>query len=184
MAAAGAVLLAQALVDWLWLIPGLTGLGLACLALAVAIVALPGDALARRAVGRGSRIALVAVALAAATLVGALYLSDLDVRVARSERAQSPAAQLASARSARRVNPLALAPRYLEAGALEGMGRRNDARTVLRDALGLEPHNFVTMGLLGDLETRAGDHRAAQSWYRRALALNPRDTGLRQLAAG
>jgi hypothetical protein len=47
----------------------------------------------------------------------------------------------------------------------------------------LEPENFATMGLLGDLETRAGDRAAARAWYRRALALNPRDIGLRELAA-
>jgi hypothetical protein len=41
----------------------------------------------------------------------------------------------------------------------------------------------VTLGLLGDLETRAGRRAAARSYYRRALALNPRDAGLQQLAA-
>jgi hypothetical protein len=41
----------------------------------------------------------------------------------------------------------------------------------------------VTMALLGDLETRARRPRVARSWYRRALALNPIDVGLRQLAA-
>jgi hypothetical protein len=41
----------------------------------------------------------------------------------------------------------------------------------------------VTLGLLGDLETRAGNRAAARAWYRRALALNPRDVGLQQLAA-
>ena len=38
------------------------------------------------------------------------------------------------------------------------------------------------MALLGDLETRAGRPQAARTWYRRALALNPIDVGLRQLA--
>jgi hypothetical protein len=38
------------------------------------------------------------------------------------------------------------------------------------------------MALLGDLETRAGRDRAARTWFRRALAANPRDVGLRELA--
>ncbi len=38
------------------------------------------------------------------------------------------------------------------------------------------------MALLGDLETRAGNAAAARAWYRGALALNPGDVGLQQLA--
>jgi len=36
--------------------------------------------------------------------------------------------------------------------------------------------------LLGDLEVRAGDRRAAARAYGRAADLNPRDGGLRKLA--
>ena len=86
------------------------------------------------------------------------------------------------ARTAERLNPLALPPRYLQAGALETLGRREDARRELLDALDREPQNFVTMALLGDLEVRAGHPRRARAWYRRALALNPVDVGLRRLA--
>ena len=88
-----------------------------------------------------------------------------------------------SARSAERLNPLALPPRYLQASALESLGRRPAARRELLAALDREPKNFVTMALLGDLETRAGRPSRARAWYRRALALNPIDVGLRQLAA-
>ena len=38
------------------------------------------------------------------------------------------------------------------------------------------------MGLLGDLEVPRGEAAVARTWYRRALALNPGDTGLQQLA--
>ena len=75
-----------------------------------------------------------------------------------------------------------MAPHYLEAGALEGAGKRSAARAELLDALELEPKNFVTMALIGDLETRAGHRAAARAWYRRALARNPADVGLQQLA--
>ena len=96
--------------------------------------------------------------------------------------ASVPGDRLAAARTAHDLNPLALPPAYLEASALETLGRRAQARAVLRDALARQPRSFVTLGLLGDLETRAGDDAAARRYYRRALALNPRDTGLQALA--
>ena len=57
-----------------------------------------------------------------------------------------------------------------------------DARRELLAALEREPQNFVTLALLGDLEVRAGRPGRARAWYRRALALNPVDVGLRRLA--
>jgi hypothetical protein len=181
--ASAAVLLGQATVDWLWQIPAMAGLGLTCLALGVAVVSAPENAgpPARRRVP--VRIAGAIVPLLAAALIGAIYLSDLDVRLARAEGTGSPQAQLEAARSAERLNPFALPPRYLQASALESLERRPAARRELLAALEREPENFVTMALLGDLETRAGRPRVARTWYRRALALNPIDVGLRRLAA-
>jgi O-Antigen ligase len=181
--ASAAVLLGKSSVDWLWQVPAMAGLGLACLALGVAVVAAPETADPPAPRRLPLRIAGVLVPLLAALLIGAIYLSDLDVRLARSDRASSPQAQLDSARSAERLNPFALPPRYLQASALESLGRRPAARRKLLAALDREPKNFVTMALLGDLETRARRPRVARSWYRRALALNPIDVGLRQLAA-
>jgi len=63
------------------------------------------------------------------------------------------------------------------------MGRVRQARGALNDALRLEPTNFATLGVLGDLELRAGNRAAANRYYRRALDLNPQDQGLRELAA-
>jgi cytochrome c-type biogenesis protein CcmH/NrfG len=50
----------------------------------------------------------------------------------------------------------------------------------LREAARREPRNFVTWALLGDLAVRSGNMAVAKQNYRRALALNPRDVGLRQ----
>ncbi len=182
--ASGTVLLGQASVDWLWLIPGLSGLGLTCLALGVALIALP-DAREPARPGRPEwRLVSGLVPLVAALLVGFLYLSDLDVRLARAKGRTSPVAQLDTARTAQRLDPVALTPRYLQAGALETLGRPAAALAVLRRSLELEPRSFVTMALLGDLELRAGHPGIARAWYRRALALNPRDAGLQKLATG
>lgn len=182
LAAGGAVVLAQSAVDWLWLIPGLAGLALVCLATAVAIVALPADGTAIPASPRRAWSVARAIPLLAAAGVALLFLSDVYTRTARAGLADAPARRLADARTAERLNPFALAPRYLQAGALEEIGRRDAARSELLTALEREPRNFVTLGLLGDLETRAGNRAAAQGWYRRALALNPLDVGLRRLA--
>jgi O-Antigen ligase len=177
MAAAGTVVLAQATVDWLWLIPAL--FGLAALALGLAARDEDEGRLPLAPAPRG--FAALALALAIVS-VGALFLSGLYVRKARREALVSPAAALSSARTAERLNPVSVTPLYLQAAALETEGRRGAARQALLEALALEQDNFVTLGLLGDLETRGGNEVAAHGYYRRALGLNPLDTGLRELS--
>jgi O-antigen ligase len=177
LAAAAAVLLGQAAVDWLWVVPGLAGLGLVCLAVAVAIVALPREP---RAAGGPAWRASRALPAAAAVVAALLFLSDFHLRSARA--AATASERLSQASTAARMNPFSPAPLHLKAGALEQLGRRDEARAALREALAREPRSFVTVALLGDLELRAGNARAARGWYRRALALNPRDVGLRELA--
>ena len=181
-AAAGAVLIGQCFVDWLWEIPGLAGLGVLALGLAVAWLDLPehgSEPQQRSPVPRTVGTAVLAIA---ALIVTTIYLSDFHVREARAAGERSADEQLAAARTAGRLNPLALPPKLLQAGALEELGHMDDARDVLEQALRLEPDNFVIHGLIGDLETRAGRGTAARRAYRRALELNPGDVGLQQLA--
>ncbi|MGH2945014.1 MAG: O-antigen ligase family protein, partial [Solirubrobacteraceae bacterium] len=105
MAAAGAVLLGQTVVDWLWAIPGLAGLGLLCLAIAVAIVSLPLEPRAAR--GRGWTASRVLPA-AAAVVVALLFLADFYLRTARADR---PARErLSAATTAARLDPLSPSP--------------------------------------------------------------------------
>lgn len=177
MAAAGTVVLAQATVDWLWLIPALFGLGVLALGLAARDEDEVGPAMSPASRG----VAALALALAIVS-VGALFLSGLYVRKARREALVSPPAALSSARTAERLNPVSVTPLYLQAAALETEGRRGAARRALLEALELERENFVTLGLLGDLEVRDGDEVSAHEYYRRALALNPLDTGLQELS--
>jgi tetratricopeptide (TPR) repeat protein len=184
LAAAGATLLAQSVVDWLWLLPGLFALAAVALGAAAAGAEPdpdPGEE------GGGSPWsagrALAAAGLAVAIIAtGLLFLSDVYLRKARVEAAASPPAALDSARTAESLNPLSVNPLYLQASALEAQGDRAGAREALREALRQEPGNFVTLALLGDLETRAGDARQARLYYRRSLRLNPLDVGLRELS--
>jgi tetratricopeptide (TPR) repeat protein len=202
LTAAGATCLGQSLVDWMWRIPGLTALGLLCPAVAVALLARAASARSSLDTSReGSlagvrsrpsrstsrrppwgRIAAGAGLLGATALVLGLYLSDVYVRHARDELGRSPAAQLADARTASTLDPWAVDPHYLEASALESMGNRSAARAQLEEGLRLEPQSLVPLGLLGDFEARGGDYTAARSYYRQALARDPLDTGLQQLA--
>ncbi len=112
-------------------------------------------------------------------IVALLYLSNAYVRTARGAGSED---RLEAARSAQRLNPYALAPRYLRAGALEELGRRGQARAALLDALEVEPESFVTLGLLGDLETRAGNAARARRYYAGRSRSTRGDVGLQQLA--
>ena len=190
LAAAGAAAIGQTTTDWLWLIPTVLGLGL----LALSLAALPrgrredrpepldlgphGDRW--RALARYGSAGLLA---AAAVSIGLLFLSDLHVREARTEF-DRPAEQLSAAQQAEDLNPVWITPLYLQASALESRGKTGAARDALGEALAQEPENFVTLALLGDLEIRAGNQRAAREFYRRASELNPLDVGLQQLAQG
>ncbi|MET0304755.1 MAG: O-antigen ligase family protein [Solirubrobacterales bacterium] len=181
LAAAGTVVVAQSAVDWLWLIPALFGLAV----LALGLAARDEDELERaRPGGLALRIPVALVLGAAILSTSALFLSGVYVRKAREQALTSPAASLASARTAGRLDPVSVTPLYLQAAALESQGQGSAARAALLDALGLEQDNFVTLGLLGDLEVRAGNESEARRYYRRALALNPLDTGLQELSRG
>jgi hypothetical protein len=191
LTAAGTTFIGQSLVDWMWRIPGLTALGMLCLAVAVAL-------LARAASGQGPRVrspaaegarrslpgrlAACTILFVAVVLTLGLYLSDFYIRRARDEIGHSPQAQLADARTAASLDPWSTDPHYLQAGALESIGDRAGARAQLLDAQRLEPSSQVPLGLLGDFEARGADYTKARYYYRRALALNPLDTGLQQLA--
>ena len=182
LGAAGAGVVAQAFVDWFWLIPGLAGLGLFALGLSAATVDRAPSVSWRRPFAL--RAAAGACLLAAAAAVLVLMLSDFELRRARAVAGTSPARQLSAARAAGRLDPFAVQPLHVQAAALESRGDVEGARRKLESALDLEPNSFTTLALLGDLETRAGNRPAATRYYRRALALNPRDTGLRELARG
>jgi hypothetical protein len=193
-AAAGAVLIGQSTVDWIWLIPGLTAIGVLSLAVAAAQVGAAGAEAGAESIGgtadvvtrhpaaaRAIRAGAIAGLLVAVVAVLGLALSDAYIQRARSVIAD-PRAELSAGRTAAMLDPWSVTPHYLQASALETAGDRPAAYAQLRDALSLEPENSATLGVLGDFEARGGKLAAARAYYRRALALNPLDTGLQQLA--
>ena len=184
LAGGAGVVLGQALVDWIWPVPGVIGLGLLCLALA-AVAVTPRPPLRTRTARPRVRFLLRGIAaaalMAAALLVTVTVIADFHVGEARAAARRAPDRALTEARAAATLTPWAPIPRYLEAGALERLGRVGEARTVLRDTLERSGGSFVVKALIGDLERRSQNKRAAHARYREAFERNPRDVGLRRL---
>jgi Flp pilus assembly protein TadD len=66
----------------------------------------------------------------------------------------------------------------LRAAAFARLHAFGPALASLERAISIEPQNWATWALLGDLLTRRGERRAARAAYRHALALNPREPEL------
>jgi UDP-GlcNAc:undecaprenyl-phosphate GlcNAc-1-phosphate transferase len=172
-----AVWIVHASVDWLHLIPGLTGIALC----SAAVLTGPWSRPRGRGAG-GMRMALVAVcglaAIAGAILVGRAMLADRYLDQGREALPDDPVAAIARARDSRSLNDERLSAYQLESAAWARLNDYRRARAALAEAARREPHDFVTWALLGDLATRRGADRQALRDYRRALELNPRDATL------
>lgn len=180
-----AVWLAQTSVDWLHLIPGLTGI-----ALGAAAVLLRREPAAEGPSGKGVR-AVPAIALLVALALGAVAvfftgratLAEHLRSQARSQLATQPAAALGSASESLSVDSQAPQGYYLKSAAQARLHDYPAAKKSLREAIAQEPHNYVSWGLLGDLLTRRGAIEAALHAYRQAARLNPRDLSLMVLSS-
>jgi tetratricopeptide (TPR) repeat protein len=190
VAASGAVTawLVHTSVDWIHLIPGVTGMAL--VAGATLLVA-PDDA-GRHDESRRTQRAL-ARRLAPALVVGVLLvvasvslsrqgLAEHFRTRAQNALATRPGDALVEADRSLRLDPEAMRTYYVKAAALARFDRGPAARAVLMEAAAREPRDFVTWALLGDLAVRMGDLADARRMYGRALALNPRDPALRAQA--
>lgn len=175
------VWLAHTSVDWLHLIPGITGIALCAAAVLVAPLRPAGTA--RRP---WTRTALVAgasiVAFAGSVLVGSAALAERHVDLAQRAIASDPLHALDEADEALSLNDEALPAYYARAAAYARLDDYPQAQATLLEAAAREPSDFVTWGLLGDLAARRGYLEQAQAAYRRASRLNPRDLSLRRLA--
>ena len=175
------VWLGQTSVDWLHLIPGLTGVALCAVAVLVAPTARKLDLTkVRRRTITG---VLGGSAAVAALLIAIPVVSDLLVSSGRDRLESDPSAAVARAQHALSVDDESLAAYQLEAAGFARLGDYGRSRGALLAAADREPSDFVNWALLGDLATRRGDLRAAQSFYARAAALNPLDPGLHRLSS-
>ncbi len=185
VAAGGAFLawLVQASVDWIALIPGLTGIALA----AAAALDRP-----RRSTRLPSslwpRVALVAV-VAAIAIAGTVTIAPRVFSLDAQNAAQAalahdqPDAAARDATKALEYDSSSVDALVLRAAAFARLHAFGPALASLERAISIEPQNWATWALLGDLLTRRGERRAARAAYRHALALNPREPELRTALA-
>lgn len=173
--------LAGTSVDWLYDIPGLTGMAF----MAGATLVVPSPALAqaapRRRGIRGGRVLVVAgiagLAIVAAS-IGRQYAAALYTSSGQREVSASPARAVITLHQALRLDPYSLPTLYAIASAYARTDNYGAARAALLAAEHREPSNYVAPALLGDLATRRGLYRTAAREYARSLALNPLDPGV------
>jgi hypothetical protein len=176
------VWLAQTSVDWLHLIPGITGIALGAAAI---LLLRPGSDAPREALWPmplPALIPVVAVAAAAVVLIGRPTLAQHYRSTAQDQLAGDPRAALDRADESLSLNPDAVQAYYAKSAAFARLDEYAAARQAMMEAVRREPHNYVSWALLGDLATRKGSIAGAMAAYRRASRLNPRDRELRLLA--
>lgn len=104
-----------------------------------------------------------------------MALADQDRIEARDSLRSDPLEALRLSNESLALNDESLPALYVKGAAYARLGRYRTARSVLEEAIALEPHDHLTWALLGDLEARRGKFRAARRSYRRSLDLNPRN---------
>lgn len=186
VAAAGVfvVWLAQTSVDWLHLIPGVTGIALGAAAILLLRPSDGGEGVTRlRSIPPlGTAFALV-LAVTAIVFIGRPTLAEQLRTEAQDELSSRPVAALDTVEESLSLNPAAVQTYYVKAAALARLGAYLPAKATLAEAIRREPHNYVSWALLGDLATRRGDISAALRAYGRAASLNPRDPELELLGS-
>jgi hypothetical protein len=178
------VWLAQTSVDWLHLIPGLTGVALGAAAILLLRPGADGEeSQGLRPLPLVGVLAGVALAVVAIVFIGRPTLAQHYRVAAQNELRSDPRGALADAEESLSLNPDALQSYYAKSAAYARLAAYLPARRAMREAIEREPHNYVSWALLGDLATRRGSISEAMSAYRRASMLNPRDSELRLLAS-
>jgi O-Antigen ligase len=167
--------LAQTSVDWLHLIPGATAIALAA---GAALLARENESIGSLA--RRPRIAVI-VGAAGLALAGAVTIAPrvLSLRAQASAEhalaAGHPRTAIADATRALDYDPSSIPALAIRAAGFARLDAFAPTLADLRRAVAVEPENWATWGLLGDLLARRGDRAGARAAYSRALALDPRE---------
>ena len=177
--AAGCLLfwLIHSSVDWIQLLPAVTGTAIVAMAVLAGVLG-----------GRGSlslalpvRLAIFGAILIAAVNVGTMLLGHRAAERAQASLASDPKRAIQLAADAIELNDESLEAYYALAAAQARLNRYFDARDTLLEAARREPSDFIPQALLGDLAFRRGDSALATLHYERARELNPRDLSIREL---
>ncbi|HEY2657555.1 MAG TPA: O-antigen ligase family protein, partial [Solirubrobacteraceae bacterium] len=171
--------LAQTSVDWMHLIPGLTAI-----ALAAAVALVSGPTSRDRAPAGRTRVAAI-VAVAALAIAGAVTIAPRVLSLQAQASAQraldsgNPRAAILDASTALEYDPDSVPALALRAAGFARLHVFAASLADLRRAVAVDPRNWVSWALVGDLLTRHGDRSGARSAYQRALALDPLEPDLR-----
>jgi len=169
-------------VDWLHLIPGVTGIALCGAAVMVAPWRRERGGEGRAPLRLAGIAAVLAVALVGAVVIGRSALADRQLNAGRDLVDSDPRAALAHTADSLALNGEHMDAFYLRAAAFARLNDYPNARGTLLEATRKDPGDFVTWGLLGDLAVRRGNLDQATGAYARASRLNPRDQALRAAA--
>jgi hypothetical protein len=181
VAAGGAftVWLVQTSADWIDLIPGVTAIALS------AAVALASGPESRSLVVAGrARVAAVAVAGVIA-IVGTVTIAPRIVSLSAQASAQqalargAPRTAVVEATKALEYDPGSVDALVLRAAGFAALHSFEASYSDLKRAVAVEPRNWATWALVGDLLTRHGDRSGARAAYAHALALDPLEPELR-----
>lgn len=124
-------------------------------------------------------LGLVPAALALAVMYSLLapwFALRAEDSALASLEAGRPAQAVGHARDARSLNPFALNPLFLEAGAAEQLGDLRAARDLYVKAIDLQPLNWRPWYELGSFEFDLLNYRAAVRPLERAVQLDPHGT--------
>ena len=177
--AAGCVVfwLVHSSVDWIQLLPAVTGTAL----VAIAVLARMADGSGRLSLALPVRLAVFGAVLIAAVNVGTMLFAHRAQERARESLADDPRRAIELASDSIELNDEDLNAYYAMAAGQARLNRYFDARDTLLEATRREPTDFVPHALLGDLALRRGDRALARRHYETAHQLNPRDPSLREL---
>ena len=173
------VWLVQTSVDWIHLIPGVTAIALAA---AVALAAGP-ESRSVALAGRGRIVAVMAaVAIAivgTVTIVPRILSLSAQASAQQALAQRAPRAAVVDATKALEYDPDSVPALVLRAAGFAALQSFRSSLADLTRALAVEPRNWATWALMGDLLTRHGDRSGARAAYAHALALDPLEPELK-----
>ena len=188
--------LAQTSVDWMQLIPSITALALgAGVTLSCARGSAgerqrsaeperadrseraPRRAAPRRPIEIRAALSIAAIAAVAVAALTTARMELADVHQARGQRllVGDPVGALRQADDAIDDESDSVEGYYLRSAALARLDLGGPAKTAMHEAIAHGLQDWVSWALLGDLDTRTGDRRAARAAYRYAARLDPLD---------
>lgn len=171
--------LLQTSIDWLYNIPGVTGLAMLAAGAVLGSLRMAGDHTSGPT-GTLLSVAVMGLVVLLSASVAIQWTAERQRQDARARLNADPVGALRSANGSLSLNPESLPAHFTKAAALARLNRYAAARRTLLDAARKEPGNYLPWALLGDIARRRGASSEARAYYGRATQLNPFEPDLRR----